>query len=106
MPLTAVTITTPPDVPGGTTAAFSAPPPEYSATGTVDGLPLKMAYQIDDGPLNQIDISGMNLNNLNWSFTLTDADCPVACNTWYSLIVFAYDDTGSYQGLVDFQRSN
>ena len=107
-----VTINQPPDDPSGATA-FSAPPPEYTASGTVQPdtpaeLPVKMAYQIDDGPLNQIDISDYSDqagNPWNWSFTLTEDDCPTACGTYYSLIVFAYNDNGSYSQTVDFQRT-
>jgi hypothetical protein len=100
-----VNITHPPDT-GTTTAAFSDPPPEFTATGTVDSGPSRMAYQIDSGRLNPIDISNLDQTTGGvWTFTLTSDDCPDANYTWYSLVVYAYDSNGSYSATADFQRS-
>jgi hypothetical protein len=86
-------------------ADFTGAPPEYPASATVDLTPFKMCYQIGDGPMNAIDISTLAATTGGTvNFTLTEDDCPVACNTPYSLVVYAYNADGSYLALSDFQR--
>jgi hypothetical protein len=94
--------------PNGQQVPFSPPPPELVASGTVDALPLRMAYQIDDGALTAMDVNQLHQiqgqQRWGWSITLTATDCPNQ-NTWYALVVFAYDDAGSYSQTSDFYRT-
>src|SRR5262249_22031168 len=87
----------------------------YPAEGQVQPKPLRMTYQVNQGnnpgPILPLDLSGLTQNDpeghpdlWTWHITLTGEDCP-DLSTWYTLIVYAYDNSGSGRCWSNFKRT-